>query len=70
MSDANQGLFGGERLPEHSSRQPAAPRGPAQRAVKDQIGVDDVRRQLGDGGLNRLIEAKQADDGNARVNAG
>jgi hypothetical protein len=67
---ANQGAFGGERigLPQHASRRAGERRGPAQRALRDTIGFDELREQLGDGTLERLIAAKAADDGNARVN--
>jgi len=72
---ANQGAFGGERvaeLPHDASRAARQPVGPPQRALQEKLSVDDVRGQLGDAALNRLVQQAQqkadADDGNARVN--
>ena len=71
VPNANQGAFGGERvgLPAHASRQPGAAVGPAQKAMVDSISLEEVRDQLGDGALQRMIAAKRLDDGNGRVNA-
>ena len=64
----------GERvgLPQHASRKAHKPRGPAQKPLEDVLAVEDVRAQLGDGALERLVQSelrsRERSDGNARVN--
>ncbi|EOD27556.1 hypothetical protein EMIHUDRAFT_114511 [Emiliania huxleyi CCMP1516] len=64
----------GERvgLPQHASRKAHKPRGPAQKPLVDVLAVEDVRAQLGDGALERLVQSelrsRERSDGNARVN--